>query len=204
MGGLIGYSSAGRIGASWSSVNVTTDASNARAGGLGGRLGGDSIIAVYSTGVISTSGDNAFAGGLMGEMEALSGAFISAYVTGPAIKTGDGEGGATGALYGVASGLASNAVLGLYWNTETTGFANRSGIQERGYDTTALQTPTAYAATIYAGWDADVDGDATADDPWDFGATMDYPKLKWDGMSVTEQTIMTTTRTAAMMAACAW
>ena len=136
-GGLIGYSAAGRIGASWSGVHVTTDAADARAGGLGGRLGGEAIVAVYSTGVISTSGDNAYAGGLMGEMKALSGGFTAAYVTGPALKTG-GEGGGIAPLYGIAStGLSSNAVMGLYWNTETTGFANRSGIQQRGYDDVA-------------------------------------------------------------------
>ena len=204
VGGLIGYSSAGRTGASWSSATVTTDASRARAGGLGGRLGGEAIVAVYSTGAVTASGPRSYAGGLLGEMEPLTDdGFISAYVTGPVAKTGSCGG--ANPLYGVAStGLYANAVLGLYWNAETTGYPDRPAIHQRGYDGTDLQDPTAYAGTIYSGWDADVDGDSTDDDPWDFGTTTAYPKLSWDGMSVTEQTITTTARPAANTPACAW
>ena len=206
VGGLIGYSSAGRTGASWSSATVTTDASRARAGGLGGRIGGKAITAVYTTGAVTASGTGAYAGGLLGEMEPLTDAdgFTSAYVTGPVDKTGSCGGASP--LYGVAStGLSANAVLGLYWNTETTGFPDRLGIQQRGYATTALQNPIDYTSPIYAGWNADVDGDAsTDDDPWDFGDMTAYPKLMWDGMSVTEQTITTTTRPSVRTPSCAW
>jgi len=203
VGGLIGYSTAGRTGASWSSATVTTDAADARAGGLGGRIGGEAIVAVYATGAVTASGDRSFAGGLLGEMEPLTDdGFISAYVTGPVTKTGTCGG--ANPLYGLASGLAASAVQGLYWNTETTGYPDRPALQQRGYASTALQTPTAYAATIYSGWNADVDGDSAADDPWNFGATTAYPKLKWDGMSVTEQTITTTAIPAANTPPCAW
>ena len=203
VGGLIGYSSAGRIGASWSGANVTTDATNARAGGLGGRIGGEALVAVYTTGAVTASGTNAFAGGLLGEMEPLTDGFTSAYVTGPVTKTGDCGG--ANPLYGLASGLPANAVAGLYWNAETTGYPIRPGIQQRGYDSSALQDPTAYAATIYAAWNADVDGDdSTVDDPWDFGDMTAYPKLQWEGMNAADQTIAPTTRAAATAPPCAW
>ena len=205
VGGLIGYSSAGRTGASWSSATVTTDAANARAGGLGGRIGGEALVAVYSTGAVTASGPRSYAGGVLGEMEPLTDdGFISAYVTGPVAKTGSCGG--ANPLYGLASGLTANAVAGLYWNAETTGYPDRPAIHQRGYDSNALQTPTAYANTIYATWNADIDGDATPDDPWVFGTTTvpAYPKLKWDGMSVTEQTITTTAIPAADTPPCAW
>ena len=205
VGGLIGYSSAGRIGASWSSATVTTDAARARAGGLGGRIGGEAIVAVYATGAVTASGPESYAGGLLGEMEPLTDdGFISAYATGPVTKTGICGG--ANPLYGhIASGLSANAVSGLYWNTETTGFPTRPGIQQRGYASSDLQNPTAYAATIYANWNADVDGDAsTDDDPWDFGDMTAYPKLTWDGMDADDQTIAPTTRAAATAPPCAW
>ena len=44
--------------------------------------------------------------------------------------------------------------------------------------TDRLRTPTGYTG-IYADWNVDVDGDLTADDPWDFGANY-YPALKVD------------------------
>ena len=204
VGGLIGYSSAGRTGASWSSATVTTDAADARAGGLGGRIGGEALVAVYSTGAVTASGPRSFAGGVLGEMEPLTDdGFISAYVTGPVAKTGSCGG--ANPLYGVASGLAANAVAGLYWNIETTGYPDRPGFQQRGYASTALQAPTDYPTTIYATWNADVDGDdSTVDDPWDFGTTSAYPKLKWDGMIAADQTIMPTAITASTAPPCAW
>ena len=202
VGGLIGYSSAGRIGASWSSATVTTEAARARAGGLGGRIGGEALVAVYATGAVTASGPESYAGGVLGEMETLTDGFTSAYVTGPVTKTGSCGGASP--LYAIAStGLSANAVAGLYWNTETTGYPDRPAIQQRGYASTALQTPTAYAA-IYSGWNADVDGDGVVDDPWDFGTTSAYPKLKWDGMNAADQTIAPTAITAATAPPCAW
>ena len=202
VGGLIGYSSAGRTGASWSSATVTTDAANAKAGGLGGRVGGKAIAAVYTTGAVKATGPNSYAGGVLGEMEPLADGFKSAYVTGPITKTGTCGG--ANPLYGLASGLDANAVSGLYWNTETTGYPARPGIQQRGYASTALQTPTD-ATTIYADWAVDVDGDGAIDTPlWDFGDNMQYPKLTWDGMNADAQTIAPTPRDPYTAPPCAW
>ena len=203
VGGLIGYSSAGRTGASWSGANVTTDASNARAGGLGGRIGGEALVAVYTTGAVTASGPRSYAGGLLGEMEPLTDGFTSAYVTGPVTKTGSCGGASP--LYAIAStGLSANAVAGLYWNTDTTGYPTRPGIQQRGHASTALQTPTAYATTIYADWDVEIDGDdSTIDAPWNFGDTTAYPKLQWEGMNAADQTIAPTAIPARAQP-CAW
>ena len=202
VGGLIGYSSAGRIGASWSGASVTTDAARARAGGLGGRIGGKAIAAVYTTGAVTASGAGSFAGGVLGEMEPLADGFKSAYVTGPIAKTGDCGG--ANPLYGLATGLKANAVAGLYWNAETTGYPIRPGFQQRGYASSDLQTPTD-ASAIYATWAVDVDGDGAIDTPlWDFGTNMQYPKLTWDGMDAAAQTIAPTPRDPNTAPPCAW
>ncbi len=42
-----------------------------------------------------------------------------------------------------------------------------------------LEKPTGYTG-IYSGWNADLDGDGSADSPWDFGASISYPILKAD------------------------
>jgi len=202
IGGLIGYSTAGRIGASWSGANVTTDATSARAGGLGGRIGGEALIAVYTTGAVEATGPGSFAGGILGELEYLTEGFKSAYVTGPVTKTGTCGG--ANPLYGVATGIAASAVSGLYWNTETTGYGDSPGFQQRGYTSTDLQTPTD-ATTIYAAWSVDVDGDGAIDTTlWDFGTSSAYPKLEWDGMDDADQTIAPTAITASTAPACAW
>ena len=45
--------------------------------------------------------------------------------------------------------------------------------------TTQLRNPAGYTG-IYAGWNADLDNDGSPDDPWDFGASSQYPALKGD------------------------
>ena len=77
-----------------------------------------------------------------------------------------------------------------YFDTNTTGQTTSSG--GTGYTTTQLQMPTNYTG-IYSNWNIDVDngffrgvddgrmaGDMTADMPWDFGTTSQYPRLKVD------------------------
>ena len=39
--------------------------------------------------------------------------------------------------------------------------------------------PTGYSG-IYANWNLNLDGQAGGDNPWDFGGTSAYPKLKVD------------------------
>ena len=185
VGGLIGYSSDGDVTASWSGAHVTSSAASAKAGGLIGSMRSALLSAVYSTGVVMTSGAGAYAGGLAGELRMPVGSgFSASYATGPATKTGTG--GAAGALYGTASSNSAT-ITAVYWDTGTTGYAAGAGTQERGYGTMALSMPEAYGTGIYANWNVNVDAQAGADDPWDFGRNMQYPMLKWGGMSVVRQ-----------------
>ena len=181
VGGLIGFSSAGSVTASWSGVHVTTSAGGANAGGLIGKMSGALLSSTYSTGVVMTSGSGAFAGGLAGQLTSLA-AIRSSYVTGPATKTGSG--GQANAMAG--RGFATNTA-NVYWDTGTTGFAAGNTLGLRGYGTMALSMPEAYGTGIYANWNGNVDGVSGADDPWDFGLGMQYPMLKWGGMSLVQQ-----------------
>ena len=57
-----------------------------------------------------------------------------------------------------------------------------------GKTTSELQSVTGYTAgSVYADWNVNVDGQTGADDPWDFGRAMQYPMLKFGGMSVVAQ-----------------
>ena len=184
VGGLIGYSSDGDVTASWSGVHVTSSAASANAGGLVGEIRSAQLSAVYATGVVMTSGAGAYAGGLAGELRMPIGSgFSASYATGPATKTGTG--GAAGALYGTAASNSAT-IASVYWDTGTTGYAAGAGTQERGYGSMALVSGAPYAG-IYANWNVNVDAATGNDDPWDFGKWMQYPMLKWGGMSVVEQ-----------------
>lgn len=44
-----------------------------------------------------------------------------------------------------------------------------------------------FYAGIFANWNWNVDGESGNDAPWDFGAWMKYPMLKWNGMSLSMQ-----------------
>ena len=68
-------------------------------------------------------------------------------------------------------------VTASYWDTATSGQASSAG--GTGQTTGALQAPTGYTG-LYAGWNVDLDGDGSADDPWHFGAATDYPVLQVD------------------------
>ena len=57
-----------------------------------------------------------------------------------------------------------------------------------GKTTSELQSVTGYAASsVYADWNANVDGVSGNDDPWDFGEMMQYPMLDFDCMSAAAQ-----------------
>ena len=96
-------------------------------------------------------------------------------------------------------GISVGSITNSYWDSDTTGFGYigfgrcdqaNDGIRTEGAHTTEqLQMPTDYGATSsdrYYQWNRDVDNadgdnDPTTgvDDPWDFGAASDYPKLKY-------------------------
>ena len=96
---------------------------------------------------------------------------------------------------------ATAAISNSYFDTDYSGQTDAIG-QDNGTATNAsgktaaeLRMPTAYGTStdIYSLWNIDVDdglavgvddatmaGDATADDPWDFGTSGQYPALKVD------------------------
>ena len=167
-GGLVGTSS-GSIIASYyrGAVGGTT-----RVGGLAGYTSIGTIVASYATGAVS---GNHSLGGLVGEM--ISPTTITAsYSTG--LVTGS-----TNTNIGGLVGFTLGTVTDSYWDTETSGQATSGG--GTGKTTSELQTPTAYGTGIYANWnlDLDLDGDSINDDPWNFGAATQYPRLKFGGLN---------------------
>ena len=110
--------------------------------------------------------------------------------------------------YNSGVGNLEARVVDSYVNSSTSGFSftlGRSGVNSVEINvstrtTSELQMPTAYdenvdaadGSSLYERWNVDLDnadGDndlsTGGDDPWDFGASNRYPKLKaeWDEMS---------------------
>ena len=145
---------------------------------------GATIKASYATGNVDGGNQNDV-GGLVGFN---SGSTIAAsYSTGTPTSTGSDIGGLVGKNEGtVTASYFDSAMSGI-----TTG--------DQAQTTSQLQTPTEYGTgtAIYSGWNIDVDsdgtdgftrgvqngtmaGDTTADDPWGFGTSSQYPVLKVD------------------------
>ena len=163
VGGLVGgNSNYGTITASYATGPVSGDSD------VGGLVGGNSnyctITASYATGPVSGNRD---VGGLVGGNSAT---ITASYATGPVSGNRD-----VGGLVGLSS---SGEISASYWDTTTSGQAASDG--GAGQSTATLQAPMDYNG-IYADWNVDLDGDGTADDPWDFGLTDEYPVLKGTG-----------------------
>ena len=157
IGGLAGYNS-GNISASYATGTVTANFTNF-IGGLVGRNYGN-IIASYAF-VSVTGGRSNFTGGLVARN---SGTVSASY--------------AAGAVSGTGGGLVARndgTITASYWDTQTSGQSTSAGGE--GKTTRELQSPTGYTG-IYADWNLDLDGDGAPDDPWDFGTSTQYPKLK--------------------------
>ena len=157
-GGLVGVNE-GTITASYAAVRAV--AGETSVGGLAAANEGQ-ITASYATGRVSRSASS-HAGGLVGRN---AGTITASYATGP------GSGASpSGGLVGTNTGTVTDS----YWDTTSSGRTiSRGGT---GKTTTELQTPTGTSG-IYASWNVDVDGDSSADDPWDFGTASQYPVLK--------------------------
>ena len=189
-GGLAGYNS-GTIAASWSGVNVSAAGSLSHLGGLAGRSVGGTITASYAVGAVSTALTGNFMGGLVGTIE--SGTTIRAsYAAGP--MSGAGAGSNAGGLYESATG--SNTIAASYWDTGMTGIPDDADSDmPEGATTSALQSITSYTG-VFADWNANVNGVTGADDPWNFGTAMQYPRLKFgfdaDGQAAQGSLVMGT------------
>ena len=211
IGGLAGYGQNSVIENSRSSANVTAMGPDSRraVGGLVGELQvlgqADGVKSVvrrsYATGRVSSNLKRV--GGLVGNLywETIPSALVVAsYATG-AVSGGSDVGGLIGRSNGeVRASYATGAVSGdsnvggligndqqrpatlSYFDTDTSGQTDAT----QGKTTAELQAPTGYeapAGNIYSGWNVDLDGDDTNDDPWDFGTSAQYPVLKVDGLN---------------------
>ena len=178
VGGLVGDNFSGTIRACYATGNATSGAFNV--GGLVGQNTG-TISACYATG--NASG-NFSVGGLVGNNSAT---IRACYATGNASGT-DSNSSNIGGLVGLNGSTVTNS----YFDSSVS---NRPASDDYAKTTVELQTPTAYgtAMDIYANWNIDVDngldvgvddgteaGDATVDNPWDFGTNMQYPVLQVD------------------------
>ena len=164
--------------------SVSISGATSQAGGLAGVNAGR-IRASYATAAVSTTGNptNFYIGGLVGY--GLGGEITASYAAG-AVTPGSGTGDA-GGLVGRSDG-AGDTITDSYCDSSVMlvsgcigAHANGSTATAAAHPTSDLQTPTAYAGTIYANWNLNLDGDAnTDDDPWDFGTASQYPALKFD------------------------
>ena len=186
-GGLVGWNTSdGIISSSYATARVAGEVS--WVGGLAGFSGG-TVAGSYATGAVSGGGN--LVGGLVGDN---AGAIRGCYATGDVNGSG-GVGGlvgrndgviaaclSTGRIRGVSgvgglAGWGAGDVRTSYWDAGTSGHA--MGEAGTGHPTAALQGPTGYTG-LFAGWDVDLDGDGTADNPWRFGTSGQYPALVAD------------------------
>ena len=170
----------GVVVACYSTGNVS--ATTRTAGGLVGWTP-NAITSSYST--ASVSGPE-HVGGLLGASQ--GGSVTNSYSTGTVIGTGNSP--LIGGLIGSGTGGTAS-----YWDTQTSGCTSggsngcttsAGGGGVTGQTTSALQSPTGYTL-IFSTWNANIDGQPGNDEPWTFGATDQYPVLKYAGMDTTVQ-----------------
>ena len=119
-------------------------------------------------------------GGLVGN-NGNSGMISASYAT------GDTDG--SDQVGGLVGGNSGGTISGSYFDSDVS---NRPAADPHSKTNSDLQSPTSYTG-IYADWNVDVDeglaigvddatmpGDATPDDPWDFGTGSQYPALRVD------------------------
>ena len=194
-GGLVGENEIkGKIIASHATGGVSGQGDNF--GGLAGVNAGV-IAASYATGNVSGTGF-ADVGGLVGDNH-YTGVITVAYAHGSVSGRADRYGGLLGSNQGVVTvcystggvprgggGLIEKngdrgAVANCYWDTDTSGQSDSAGGD--GKTTAELQSPTGYAGP-YAGWNVDLDGDGSSDDPWMFGSATEYPVLNLETLDI--------------------
>ena len=193
VGGLAGYNR-GTINGSYATGSVSGSSSS---DGVGGLVGGNegTINGSFAAGSVSSGSGGEDVGGLVGENE---GTISSSYAIGNVSGIDDNIGGLVGkndegvinASYslGLVSGSDATVYIGgllgyndggtiaaSYWNTQTSGQIGSDG--GVGKTTHELQSPTTNTG-IYSTWNADW---------WDFGASNQYPVLKYGTLNVAAQ-----------------
>ena len=182
VGGLAGQNN-GTITTSYSAARVSGTGANA--GGLVGVNGEySSILASYSTGAVSgVNKVGGFAGSNWGAIE-------TSFSTGAVSGTGSEVGGFTGSARDTDDDGDSvrGSFVDSYYDIDFSGVTKGVGdwlivAGVRGIRTDRLRGPTAYGTgtDIYANWNVDLNSDNTNDDPWDFGASHNYPTLRNTG-----------------------
>ena len=153
-------------------------------GGLVGQLRGE-ITASYSAAAVDGSDQ---IGGLVGAVVGDFGQtrMVSAsYAVGrtSALPEGLWAGGLMGRAFPILPESAVSAPDSYYDRATTTRTQSARG---EALTTAALQSPTGYVG-VYRNWNKDLDGDGQMDDPWNFGTSSQYPKLKWQGFDAERQ-----------------
>ncbi|WP_419853828.1 GLUG motif-containing protein [Candidatus Poriferisodalis sp.] len=166
VGGLVGYN-AGAVRASY-----VTGAVSGKANNTGGLVGFNSGAVIASYARLDVTGSGRYIGGLAGSHYA--GAITFSYAAGATAGGTD-----AGSLVGHRGG----SITASYWDSDESQATGPGG---EGKTTAELQTPTGYTG-IYANWNVDLDGDGSADDPWDFGTSCQYPVLKYGGLNPDDQ-----------------
>ena len=202
LGGLVGLNR-GSIVSSYATVSLIGRQILTQAiGGLvgtnettsGGSTGGlpesrrGLVAGSYATGRVQAYN---FAGGLVGNND---GTISACYATGRVRDGGGLAGRNSGTIsFSYSTGQASSSSLphdshvqlnfGIiddsYFDSRTTlwFFSAQRSVNEK--TTEQLQEPTGYTG-LYQLWNVDLDGDNSADDPWHFGTTSQYPVLRAD------------------------
>ena len=182
-GGLVGYAHGSSvIAASYSAASVAANHTPKSSVGseLGGLVGANdgTVVAAYATGAVGSNLDTSLslAGHVVGGLVGRNGGTITAsYATGTVPEGFERSG-----LVGHNAGGVTDS----YWDTTASGtLLSAAGTAKT---TTELQAPTEYTG-IYADWNVDLDGDGSADDPWDFGTSSDYPTLNGVGPGSNQQ-----------------
>ena len=198
VGGLVGQNESSTITTSYATGSVTGGGDDV--GGLVGDNDRGTITASHATGSVFGKGDNV--GGLVGDNDSqyyryspgstITASYASGYVTGggdrvgglvgihknySTIKTSYSTGYVTGGRdVGGLIGYDAfdTTITASYWDTETSGQTTSAG--GAGKTTSQLQAPTGYTG-IYSSWNANIDGNAGGDKPWDFGTASQYPTM---------------------------
>ena len=171
VGGLVGYTWNSEIAASYAVATVSGGGGEYYVGGLVGRSSNGEITASYA--VATVSGDN-YVGGLVGS---ISDSEIAASYAVSTVSGRENVGGLVGTNI-------RTTISNSYWDTDVSGLRTSAGGTSK--TSSELRTPTSYTG-IYSAWNVDVDGDDTADAPWDFGTVFDYPVLVFGGEAGTRQ-----------------
>ncbi|MDE0472027.1 MAG: hypothetical protein OXH57_08810 [Ekhidna sp.] len=185
VGGLVGTSD-DKITACYVTGRTINGEGFSRIGGLVGQQSGseENITACYVSGGTVTGKADANAGGLIGFQADTT---TACYVFGTTV-TGGTSSSLVGRLFGdgtvnacYAGGRDYSFLLGVGNNAMVTnGYFQRATPSTFGGKTaTQLRLPTAYSG-IYENWNLNIDGNAGADNPWNFGTASQYPILHID------------------------